>query len=71
MTDTCVAQRHYYPDLLDVGAEELVTGLENGAWTSVDLTKVHFVSCLLKLSTFTDETRRIFSGFKKSMISFT
>jgi amidase len=29
-----------YPDLLDVGAEELIAGLENGAWTSVDLTKV-------------------------------
>jgi hypothetical protein len=29
-----------YPDLLDVGAEELVAGLESGAWTSVKLTKV-------------------------------
>lgn len=29
-----------YPDLLDTGAEELVAGLESGAWTSVDLTKV-------------------------------
>jgi amidase len=29
-----------YPDLLEVGAEELIAGLESGAWTSVDLTKV-------------------------------
>ena len=34
------AQSPCYPDLLDVGAEELVAGLESGAWTSVDLTKV-------------------------------
>lgn len=34
-TETC------YPDLLDVDAEELVAGLESGAWTSVDLTKVN------------------------------
>ncbi|KUJ09306.1 amidase [Mollisia scopiformis] len=31
----------YYPDLLEVGAEELVAGLESGAWTSVDLTKAY------------------------------
>jgi hypothetical protein len=29
-----------YPDLLDVGVEELVAGLERGAWTSMQLTKV-------------------------------
>lgn len=32
-----------YPDLLDVGAEELVAGLESGAWTSVDLTKAYLL----------------------------
>ncbi|CZR62918.1 related to amidase [Phialocephala subalpina] len=30
-----------YPDLLEVGAEELIAGLESGAWTSVDLTKAY------------------------------
>jgi hypothetical protein len=29
-----------YPDLAEVEVEELVSGLESGAWTSVDLTKV-------------------------------
>jgi amidase len=29
-----------YPDLAEVGVEELISGLESGAWTSVDLTKV-------------------------------
>jgi amidase len=32
-----------YPDLLEVGAEELVAGLESGAWTSVDLTKAYIL----------------------------
>ncbi|CZS91484.1 hypothetical protein WAI453_011713 [Rhynchosporium graminicola] len=32
-----------YPDLLDVGAEELVAGLECGAWSSVDLTKAYLL----------------------------
>ncbi|TVY62812.1 putative amidase [Lachnellula suecica] len=32
-----------YPDLLDVGSEELVAGLESGAWTSVDLTKAYIL----------------------------
>jgi hypothetical protein len=36
------AKASHYPDLLDVDAEELVAGLESGAWTSVDLTKVNF-----------------------------
>jgi len=31
-----------YPDLLEAGAEELVAGLESGAWTSVDLTKARW-----------------------------
>lgn len=37
---TFTASSPCYPDLLDVGAEELIAGLENGAWSSVDLTKV-------------------------------
>jgi hypothetical protein len=32
-----------YPDLLEAGVEELVAGLENRAYTSVDLTKVRHV----------------------------
>jgi amidase len=32
-----------YPDLLEVGAEELVAGLESGAWTSVELTKAYIL----------------------------
>ncbi|KAK0105868.1 hypothetical protein ONS95_004381 [Cadophora gregata] len=32
-----------YPDLIDVGAEELIAGLESGAWTSVDLTKAYLL----------------------------
>jgi len=30
-----------YPDLIEVGVEELIAGLESGAWTSVDLTKAY------------------------------
>ena len=29
-----------YPDLAEVGVEELISGLESGTWTSVELTKV-------------------------------
>jgi hypothetical protein len=36
----CSAQFSCYPDLLEAAAEELVAGLESGAWASVDLTKV-------------------------------
>ncbi|KAG0650058.1 amidase, partial [Hyphodiscus hymeniophilus] len=32
-----------YPDLLDAGVEELVAGLESGAFTSVDLTKAYIL----------------------------
>jgi hypothetical protein len=32
-----------YPDLLEAGVEELVAGLERGAWSSVDLTKVRHI----------------------------
>ena len=32
-----------YPDLLEVGAEELIAGLESGAWTSVDLTNAYLL----------------------------
>lgn len=46
LSDNLIGSTVYsqYPDLLDVGAEELVSGLESGAWTSVDLTKVKFYS---------------------------
>ncbi|KAE9365213.1 glutamyl-tRNA amidotransferase subunit A [Stipitochalara longipes BDJ] len=32
-----------YPNLLEVGAEELIAGLESGAWTSMDLTKAYLL----------------------------
>ncbi|KAK6580222.1 hypothetical protein PZA11_007244 [Diplocarpon coronariae] len=45
-----------YPDLLSAGAEELVAGLESGAWSSVDLTRayilrIHEVNDLLHVVT--------------------
>ncbi|KAL2062102.1 hypothetical protein VTL71DRAFT_6368 [Oculimacula yallundae] len=39
-------QSPLYPDLLDAGAEELVAGLESGAWSSVDLTKAYLARIL-------------------------
>lgn len=35
----------HFPNLLNAGVEELVAGLNNGSWTSVELTKV--CSCIL------------------------
>lgn len=35
-----IGHTNCYPDLAEVGVEELISGLESGAWTSVDLTKV-------------------------------
>jgi hypothetical protein len=45
----------YYPDLLEAGVEQLVAGLESGAWTSVDLTKVR--SMIFKESFGVDRLR--------------
>jgi hypothetical protein len=63
-----IGNNRLYPDLLDVGAEELIAGLESGAWTSVDLTKV----CGQNLSGIpTHKSRHIFFALKKRTPSFT
>jgi hypothetical protein len=41
LSDFVLDGRTVYPDLLDVDSEELIAGLESGAFTSVDLTKVY------------------------------
>ncbi|KAI6716130.1 amidase [Diplocarpon mali] len=40
-----------YPDLLSAGAEELVAGLESGAWSSAYILRIHEVNDLLHVVT--------------------